>query len=151
MKSNRICFRVILLHLAANGHSLLAFQVPYLSWVFPSLYQLHRFVSFLQISNGLPIIINALSHDWAQPGYQRPTLISHTGGGGELGETDGLEYLGFHSCCECSPIRALRDGVDGLSHYKVPKNVRCLLYRFPGPHIRRELSHHWATSPCRLE
>lgn len=93
--------------------------------------------------------MDCLSHDWAQPGYQRPTLISHTGGGSG-GETD-RSILAFILAVNAAPAGLLKTGVSGLSHYKVPENVWYLLYRFPGSHIGRELSHHRAKSPCRPE
>ena len=94
-----------------------------------SLYPFRGFASLSQINNGLPII-NILSHDWVQNGYQCPIPSAR----------DGLEYLGFHSYSECGQVRGFEDtGVDCLCHSPTLKNILYLLYRFPESHMPREV------------
>ena len=107
------------------------FQLSLYLESFPQFVLFPGFESLPQIRDGLPNNTNVLSHNWAQRGYQRP--IPGTGG--------GLEYLGFHSCSQCGPIRAFKDrGVGGLSHSQLSKDSLSLLYRFPGFHTLRQIS-----------
>lgn len=72
------------------------------------------FFSFSQIINGLPNIINVLSHLWTQHGSQCPIP----------GAKGTLKYVGFHPCSECGLIGAFKDrGIDSLSYFQSPKNL----------------------------
>lgn len=88
----------------------------------------------------LPQIINVLSQDWGQPEYQHPIP----------GARSKLQYLDFHSCSECSLIRAFKDrGVDCLCHSQLSKNL--YLFRdFQGSCTQGD-PPHWVQPPCRLE
>ena len=122
-RSNHICFQVTFTgSFTADWESFLFFQVPSLSQVFPIAGNFLGFVSVPQISNGLPNIINVLSHDRAQHGHQCAIP----------GPGRRLKYIGFHSCSERGPMRACKNrSTDGLSHSQLPKNLLNLLYRFP--------------------
>lgn len=74
MKSNHIYLQVTFTRPStADWGSLWLFKILFCLGSFPpSPYLSLRFVSFLQISNGLPNIINVLSNYWAQHGYQCP-------------------------------------------------------------------------------
>ena len=67
-------------------------------------------ICFPQISNGLPNIINALSHNWAQHGYH------HSISGAE----SRLENLGFHSCSEYGPIFSKERDTDCIASFPLP-------------------------------
>ena len=96
---------------------MLLYQLNEFHFCLRSLPQALPFLGFFivpQINSGLPQIINVLSYDWAQPGYQY--AIPGTGG--------GLEYLGLHFCNEYGPIRTFKDrGIDGLSDFQLSKNL----------------------------
>lgn len=143
LRSNCICSGLHLLDpLEPSGIAFWLFEDPFCFGSFPQLYPFLECISFSQITNGLPNILSILLHNWAQHGYQRPTP----------GAADGLEYLSFHSCRECGVIMASKNrGVDGLSHFQLPKNWLYCLYRFPGSHVLREIHSSWAKPPCKLE
>lgn len=70
-----------------------------LFWVFPQPVSIPGICHFPLISSGFPNIINVLSHDGAQHGYQCPTPCAG----------DRLDYLGFHSCsCMWPPNQGLQ-------------------------------------------
>ena len=74
------------------------------------------FVSFPQTRNELPSIINILSHDQAQSGYQHP-----------MSGMRRLEHLDFHSCSECDWIKDFKDrSMGGVSNSQSDSlTIRC--------------------------
>lgn len=77
---------------------------------FPQPVPVLRFVSFPQINNGLPNIVNVLSHSGLSM-----DICSISGAG-----TD-WRIFGFHPCSECGPSRAFKDRK--LSHSELSKNL----------------------------
>lgn len=84
-------------------------------------YPFPGFFSLPRISNESPNIINILSHNWAQHGYQCPIP-----GPGSIEEN--LSFLLW-----MWPIRTFSDRALFLT--KLPKDLLYLLYRFPGSSI----------------
>lgn len=106
-RSNHICFWVTFTGpFSASWDHLLAFSFLSLG-SFPQPISSPKICQFPLISSGFPNIINVLPHDWAHHGYQHPIPDVEC----------RLDYLGFHPCSECDPIKAFKDrGIDGPSY-----------------------------------